>query len=529
MAAGAAAADERTQRRPAIAAVARCPAGDNKKKRGKGATARSAPGEQEPPRFLAGFTSGDGRQLQIQGPEFRVGKGCRRRLQVADGGGGQWFWLCRVRGNGRQGCDFHGESCDAGAEYGAGFGEQGGLVEPDAAGPGRTGCQKDNPSVADVGETRLAGDCGGQQTAQSFIQCIQRARAIRERVEGCAFRRRPKAGGGSLEGMALRHGFTNPAHCMNIIILRKSLSLPRQINLTGRRGRLLAFAVLGGCALFFVGLGAVAALAIASPRAHDLDELAALRATLAQQRSELAGLGADSQRNLDALALQLGQLQAQATRLNALGDRLTEVGKLDDGEFDFTSEPALGGPEEPATAQPASLPVPLQAGVDRLRAEFDHQEAQLDVLENLLRDRTIESALLPSGMPVAGYIASGYGARTDPIDGHAGVHLGLDLDAPMGSDIHAVADGVVTWSGQRSGYGNVVEIDHGNGYMTRYAHNSRNVVEVGTRVRAGQTIARVGSTGRSTGPHCHFEVWLNGHAVNPMTYVKAKRASPTRA
>jgi murein DD-endopeptidase MepM/ murein hydrolase activator NlpD len=314
---------------------------------------------------------------------------------------------------------------------------------------------------------------------------------------------------------------------MNIIILRKSLALPRQINLTGRRGRLLAFSVLGGCALFFMGLGAAAALVVASPTARDLHEIAAMRATLAQQRAELAGLGRDSQRNLDALALQLGQLQAQATRLNALGDRLTQVGKLDDGEFDFTSDPALGGPDEPATAQAASLP--LQDGVDRLRAEFDHQEAQLDVLENLLRDRTIDSALLPSGMPVSGYIASGYGARTDPIDGHAGVHLGLDLDAPIGSDIHAVADGVVTWSGQRSGYGNVVEIDHGNGYMTRYAHNSRNVVQAGTRVHAGQTIAKVGSTGRSTGPHCHFEVWLNGHAVNPMTYVRAKRSGPTRA
>ena len=167
---------------------------------------------------------------------------------------------------------------------------------------------------------------------------------------------------------------------------------------------------------------------------------------------------------------------------------------------------------------------PLQKGVNDLRAEFDRQDAQLDVLENLLRDRKIDNALLPSGMPVAqGYVASGFGVRTDPIDGRSAMHSGLDFDAPVGTAVMAVADGVVTWAGDRSGYGNVVEIDHGNGYMTRYGHNSVLVAHVGERVHAGETIAKVGSTGRSTGPHCHFEVWLNGRAVNPMTYVKSTR------
>ena len=129
-------------------------------------------------------------------------------------------------------------------------------------------------------------------------------------------------------------------------------------------------------------------------------------------------------------------------------------------------------------------------------------------------------------MPVAhGYIASGFGGRADPLDGHSAFHSGIDFDAPMGSAVTAVADGVVTWAGVRSGYGNVIEIDHGNGYMTRYAHNSELVARVGQRVHAGETIAKVGSTGRSTGPHCHFEVWLNGRAVNPMAYVKSSRAT----
>ncbi|MEO7431556.1 MAG: M23 family metallopeptidase [Dokdonella sp.] len=200
------------------------------------------------------------------------------------------------------------------------------------------------------------------------------------------------------------------------------------------------------------------------------------------------------------------------------------MGKLDDGEFDFASEPALGGPEEPANG--VTMALPFQSGIDNLRAEFDRQQSQLDVLENLLRDRKIDNALLPSGMPVAqGYISSGFGDRSDPFDGHQAIHMGVDFSAPMGTQVSAVADGVVTFAGERNGYGNVIEIDHGNGYMTRYAHNSALITEVGTRVHAGQIVAKVGSTGRSTGAHCHFEVWLNGHAVNPMAYVKSTRAA----
>jgi murein DD-endopeptidase MepM/ murein hydrolase activator NlpD len=322
-----------------------------------------------------------------------------------------------------------------------------------------------------------------------------------------------------------RHDEHEPAfHSMNIIIVRNAYSLPWRIDLGSRFSRWLAVASTAGCALFFVAVGVAVTLWVTDPRRHDLREVAQMRAVLAAQREQLASIDQASRRDLDALALQLGQLQAQATRLNALGDRLTQVGKLDDGEFNFSSEPALGGPEEPA-AIGQIRPQPLQAGVDDMRAEFDRQEAQLDVLDSLLRDRKIDNALLPSGMPVAqGYISSPFGARSDPLDGHAGMHMGLDFDAPLGSAVLAVADGVVTFVGERSGYGNVVEIDHGNGYMTRYAHNSAFVAQVGARVHSGDVIAKVGSTGRSTGPHCHFEVWLHGRAVNPMVYVRSTRA-----
>ncbi len=278
--------------------------------------------------------------------------------------------------------------------------------------------------------------------------------------------------------------------------------------------------------LLFAGIGFVVALFTVNPRDAAMRELLSLRAQIQLQKGELGNVEIDSRRNLDALAMQLGQLRAQATRLNALGDRLTQAGKLEDGEFDFASDPALGGPEDAVSE--ITSPLPMGNDIDNLRAEFGRQEAQLGVLENLLFDRKIDNALLPAGMPVAhGYVASGYGTRTDPITGRQAAHLGVDFDVPMGSDVLAVAEGVVTYSAIRSGYGNVVEIDHGNGYMTRYAHNSRNVVEVGTRVHVGEIIAKVGSTGRSTGPHCHFEVWLNGRPVNPMAYVRSTRASRT--
>jgi murein DD-endopeptidase MepM/ murein hydrolase activator NlpD len=310
---------------------------------------------------------------------------------------------------------------------------------------------------------------------------------------------------------------------MNIIIVGKAHSVPKRIDLDSTRGRVMAAGILGAAALILLGAGFAAAMLFSGSKARDLREIANLRASIVAQRDQLAGLDQDSHRDLDALALQLGLLQAQATRLNALGDRLTQVGKLDDGEFDFGSDPALGGPEEPATG--AGAPLPLSTGIDNLRAEFNRQEAQLGVLENLLLDRKIDNALLPSGMPVAqGYIASGFGERSDPINGHQAIHLGIDFDAPMGTPVTAVAEGVVTFIGVKPGYGNVVEIDHGNGYMTRYAHNSALVAQAGARVHAGETIAKVGSTGRSTGPHCHFEVWLNGRPVNPIAYVKSKRA-----
>lgn len=313
---------------------------------------------------------------------------------------------------------------------------------------------------------------------------------------------------------------------MNVIIVAKPHATPTSLNLNCWRMR----AKIAGAATVFVGLvasaGFAGALLFANPHDRSAEEVNKLRAQIASQREGLNQLEATSQRNVNALAVQLGEVQAQTLRLNALGQRLATVGKLDDGEFDFTQPPAMGGPEDP-NATPHSASFDVGGEIAKMRSQLDNEETQLTVLEDMLLDRKVDSALRPAGYPVTeGYIGSGFGERSDPINGSVEHHLGLDFDAPPGTEIHAVADGVVTWNGDKAGYGNVIEIDHGNGYMTRYAHNQKNLARVGERVHAGDVIARVGTTGRVTGPHCHFEVWLNGKPVNPLTYVNAvvKRA-----
>ena len=248
-------------------------------------------------------------------------------------------------------------------------------------------------------------------------------------------------------------------------------------------------------------------------------EVNALRAELASQDAQLEDTRRAAQREVNALAARLGELQAQATRLNALGDRLTRVAKLGDGEFDFNSPVGIGG-HGPVADMAASE---LRSGISGVDLELGAAGSQLSVLEMLLFNRELDRNAMPSRSPVASsYITSGFGRRADPFGGGAAWHKGIDFSARTGDPVMAVADGVVSYSGVRSGYGKVVEIDHGNGFVTRYAHNSRNLVQVGDLVRVGSEIAKAGSTGRSTGAHVHFEVWENGRVMNPRKYLVEK-------
>ena len=309
---------------------------------------------------------------------------------------------------------------------------------------------------------------------------------------------------------------------MQIILVSRTKKVPKTWNLADRRLRFrligLAAAAVLGCA----GLGGAVAMAVASPRDRALSEIRQLRQQVQQQNLQLTGVRKDAQRDIDALAVKLGQLQAQSTRLNALGERLTQVGKLDDGEFNFDEQPAVGGVEDSADSAYA-LPQTLNTSIDQLASQFDSQQAQLSALQSLLLDAKIESNLKPTGMPVEGYISSYFGGRPDPFSGHSAYHTGLDISAPKGTPVHAVAEGMVTFAGERTGYGDVIEIDHGNGYMTRYAHNSKLEARPGQRVHVGDVISEAGSTGRSTGSHVHFEVWYKGRVVNPLAFVKNHR------
>jgi murein DD-endopeptidase MepM/ murein hydrolase activator NlpD len=253
-------------------------------------------------------------------------------------------------------------------------------------------------------------------------------------------------------------------------------------------------------------------------------EIGQLQAELQAQKTVLSEMETRAGEQIDALALRMGELNANVIRLNALGSRLTGMADLEDGEFDFQNPPALGGPAETgevAADAPAGHLPDLLSDFDLLAATLDDQEQQLAALEGLLRDRRLHDRVFPSGRPVnSGWISSFFGKRSDPVSGKSSWHRGIDFAGKYGNDVIAVGDGVVSWSGERYGYGNLVEIRHGSGYVTRYAHNQENLVAVGEQVDQGQKIALMGSTGRSTGPHVHFEVWRNGQPVDPTKYVR---------
>jgi len=237
------------------------------------------------------------------------------------------------------------------------------------------------------------------------------------------------------------------------------------------------------------------------------------------QQAEIAATRHAAEVELDALTLRIGQMQAQMLRLNALGERLVGQADLDRNEFNFDVVPAIGGPDEMQDKQ--SVPFSdFLSMLDQLDSELEDRQEMLSVLEVLLMSRSLHERVMPSGKPVEeGWLSSRYGKRSDPFTGKQDFHKGLDFAGKKGADVLAVGDGVVSWSGKRSGYGNLVEINHGNGYVTRYGHNQRHLVEVGDTVKKGQQVAMMGSSGRSTGPHVHFEVLRNGKRVDPAKYI----------
>lgn len=237
------------------------------------------------------------------------------------------------------------------------------------------------------------------------------------------------------------------------------------------------------------------------------------------QSEQLADIKQNAEEQLEALTLRLALMQARLVRLDAVGERVTEIADLDEGEFDFSQPVAIGGPGIGA-GEPYSS-AGFMSAVDQLEEQLDDRQQQLEILEGMMADRKIQSDVFIAGRPLAkGWIASRFGKRPDPFTGRLTFHGGIDFTTgKSGAEINTVAAGVVTWSGPRSGYGLMVEVNHGSGFTTRYAHAEKLLVEVGDVVNKGENIALVGSTGRSTGPHVHFEVYKNGRVVDPAAYI----------
>lgn len=230
----------------------------------------------------------------------------------------------------------------------------------------------------------------------------------------------------------------------------------------------------------------------------------------------------ESQVQLEHMTQQLSRLQTRLSRLDALGERLTELADLSDGEFNFNTDPGMGGPELPSHSE-SYEGADIQTVLDRLSARIDDRTQQLRLLEELMLNRHNDANAMLDFIPVqTGYISSGFGRRTDPITRRSAMHSGLDFAAPRGTAIHALGAGVVTFSGRRGAYGNMIEISHAGGYKTRYAHAQELQVKKGELVKKGQQVATVGSTGRSTGPHLHLEVYHNGMAINPARFLALK-------
>ncbi len=309
---------------------------------------------------------------------------------------------------------------------------------------------------------------------------------------------------------------------MNIILLKRKKGSTGLVTLNKRKmvAVLLTVFVMLPATFLYSGYK----LGIQYMQANPDDLTVAMQIEMDGQRLKIDEVTKNAEENMNALALRLGKLQAHVIRLDALGSRLTSMAKLDGGEFNFSQSPAQGGPVA-ASELSAEMQVPdFMTSLKNLSQQLDDRNQQLSVLETLMMNRNLQAEVMPAGRPITrGWLSSYFGIRTDPFNGRRVHHKGVDFAGKMGSDVVSVAAGVITYSGKRSGYGNLVEINHGNGYSTRYGHSSELLVKVGDTVKKGQKVAKMGTSGRSTGPHVHFEVLLNGRAVNPKKYIHASR------
>ena len=303
---------------------------------------------------------------------------------------------------------------------------------------------------------------------------------------------------------------------MNVIFLSKREGKARQLNLAHP----LTLSLIGGFVLVVLGSAFMAGVQLGRDGPGRVMSGEALQrvGALAQERAQISELKQQLQLRIDAMAMRLGEVNAHVLRLDALGKRLTEMASIDSREFNFDREPPRGGSAE---GEGVSAQIPdLSQMLSTLERRVDTRESQLAALENVILAKELKREIHPEGRPVeSGFISSYFGEREDPFDGQETFHKGVDFAGAKGSTVMAVAAGIVTWAGERSGFGKLVEINHGDGYVTRYAHNEKTLVSVGETVKRGDPVGLMGSTGHSTGPHVHFEVLRNGRQVDPLSFI----------
>ena len=309
---------------------------------------------------------------------------------------------------------------------------------------------------------------------------------------------------------------------MKIILISSRADRVRTISLNSWAKGLLSVLLLG----IPVAAGTMLGVKIADGRWELLfdNSIGEMQHQLVVQQSHVDAGREQLDSSLAAMTGKLAQMRSRLVRLDALAEQLTQIASLEDGEFDFSVAPGLGGPDESLVNEVANS-VDIQQELATMFARLDNslnsRESQLSVLQSMLTENKLKSERMVAGRPITkGWMSSEYGMRVDPFHGNKRWHGGVDFAGRKGSDIIAVASGVVTWSGERSGYGLMVELNHSDGYITRYAHNEKNVADLGAIVKKGDVIAKMGSSGRSTGPHVHFEVFKNGRTVDPASYIR---------
>ncbi len=306
---------------------------------------------------------------------------------------------------------------------------------------------------------------------------------------------------------------------MKLTLLQHTSEGMNRYPLSGWRMRFLLLFVLAGLPV----LTSLATYSWVSSQSVDYTyteaAIESMREQLANADKALIEARKNSQMQLDEITRKAGIMQAEVLRINAVGKRLLSVAGIEADEFDFDSIPAIGGPEK-STKLASISKDSLNKYLFEVASVLEQKRQQISIMESVLLNRQIDVASYISGRPVKkGWSSSQYGKRIDPFSGNPAWHEGMDFAGKEGDEVIATAAGVVSFVGEKWGYGLTVEINHGNGIKTRYGHNKEILVKAGQVLSKGQTISKMGNSGRSTGPHVHYEVLKNGKPVDPKKYV----------